>query len=400
VPPRHVTLVLCTPTGDLLGALPPFEVPVPWWQQVDDVVSGAQREFGLDVRILRLLTCTGRHFPGGGPVSYLAEVNTRPELALRRWPGEPLSAQPLRLPYATPGGHALDLAWAQAALEDHGRVATGPPQQIRCWNLSSIWRLTTDAGHAWLKVVPPFFAHEGAVLPLLNPAVVPEVIAAEPGRVLLADVLGPDQYEAGRPELLAFVQLLVRLQAGWIDRTSTLLESGVPDLRPPALLPRIEAAVDRNLCELTDDERRQLGALVATLPRRFADIAACGLPNTLVHGDFHPGNVRGTAGKFAILDWGDCAVGNPMIDQLAFGQRLNPADRGAAEELWAQEWQSIVPGCDAGRAAALLRPVTALYQCVVYQHFLDNIEPDERPYHSGDQVDSLRQAARLVVDPE
>ena len=40
-------------------------------------------------------------------------------------------------------------------------------------------------------------------------------------------------------------------------------------------------------------ERRSLEALLAELPARVAAIADCGVPDTLVHGDFHSGNVAG-----------------------------------------------------------------------------------------------------------
>ena len=144
--------------------------------------------------------------------------------------------------------------------------------------------------------------------------------------------------------------------------------------------------------QLSDDERRLLDDLVGGLDGRWAAIAECGLPDTLVHGDFHPGNVRGTPGSLVILDWGDSAVGQPMIDQLAFVRRLDRTDRLAVEREWAREWQRLVPGSDANRAAELLRPVAALNAAVVYQHFLDNIEPAERSYHAGDPLGALRDA--------
>jgi hypothetical protein len=397
MPDRQVTLVLCTPAGELLGALPAFDVPTQWWRQVDDVVAGARTAHGVDVRVLRLLTCETPQYPGGGPVSYLAEVDIAPDVALQPWRGrDPLADEPLRLPYARPGGHRADLTWAKGVLEGRGIAIIAAPQQIRTWNLSSIWRLPTSNGPVWLKVVPPFFAHEGIVLPLLDPAVVPPVLGAEPGRVLLGEVPGDDQYEATGASLLEMVRMLVRLQVDWIGRTAELLALGAPDLRPAALIPRIRAAVERHRHELNCAEQGRIDSLVAGLPGRFAEIEACGVPDTLVHGDFHPGNVRGEPGRFTILDWGDCAVGHPMIDQLAFGQRLDCADRDAAERLWAKQWRAARPGCDADRAAALLRPVTAFYGAVIYQHFLDNIEPDEHPYHAGDPLAALKHAADLA----
>ena len=397
MPDRDVTLVLCTASGELLGALPEFVVPSPWWQHVDDVVSGARALFGVDVRVLRLLTCHGPYYPGGGRVAYLAEVDGPPVTPLTPWPGpDPLADQPLRLSYARPGGHQADLAWATGVLGARCVTIVVPPQQIRTWNLSSVWRLTTSAGDAWLKVVPPFFAHEGVVMSLLDPTVVPPVLGAAAPRVLLAEVPGEDQYDATRESLLEMVRMLVRLQAGWVNRTAELLGSGIPDLRGPALIPRIEATVVRHRDELNPAERRRIDTLVSHLPERFAALAACGLPDTLVHGDFHPGNIRGAPGRLTILDWGDSGLGHPLLDQLAFGQRLDESDRAAVEHEWAQQWRTVIPGCDADRAAALLRPVAALYGGAVYDRFLDNIEPDEHRYHAGDSLASLRHAADLA----
>ncbi|HEY5882781.1 MAG TPA: phosphotransferase [Nakamurella sp.] len=389
---RTVTLAVCR-GGTMLGVLPSFPVPEPWWRQVEDVVDGARVRFGCDVTVLRLLAGPSWGVPGGGAVTYLAEVDDRPPVPLAPWTGpDPLTEQPLRLPFARPGGPAADLGWARGALAAQGISLTGPPRQVRTWNLSSIWRLPTAAGDVWLKVVPPFFDHEPRVLIALAGAAVPDLLAAGDGRSLLADVPGTDQYDA-RESLPEMVRLLVDLQTRWIGRTDQLLELGVPDLRAAALLPRIRRVLDQRRGELSPGERAFLDALVAGLPARFAEIATCGLPDTLVHGDFHPGNVRGTPGRFAILDWGDSGVGNPMLDQLAFGAPLNPPDRVACEQLWARLWGAAVPGCDADRAADLLRPVGALHGAVTYQRFLEHIEPDEHPYHAGDPVAMLRLAA-------
>ena len=57
---------------------------------------------------------------------------------------------------------------------------------------------------------------------------------------------------------------------------------------------------------------------MAGLPDRVAAVAACGVPDTLVHGDFHPGNVAGRPDDYVILDWGDSFVGHPLLDELPF----------------------------------------------------------------------------------
>ena len=52
---RTVTLVLLDAGGTLLGALPAYEVPLPYWQEVADVVAGARHRYGIHVDVLRLL---------------------------------------------------------------------------------------------------------------------------------------------------------------------------------------------------------------------------------------------------------------------------------------------------------------------------------------------------------
>ncbi len=396
--PRQVTLVLCAPGGSLLGCLPPFEVALPWWQEVAPVVEGARRHHGVDVTVLRLLEADPERPGAGGAVTYLAELaegarGPRTE----RWEGaDPVTEEPLRQSWARPGGPAADLAWADAALEARGTPRSGPARQVRTWNLSSLWRLPHDGGAAWLKVVPAFFAHEGAALALLQRSPVPPLIAHQGPRVLLDEVPGEDQYTATGDRLVQMVQLLVDLQAAWVDRTGELRSIGAPDWRGPALHAALTNLVERARSHVSPEVQARLRSLVAALPERLAAVADCGLPDTLVHGDFHRGNLRaGTAG-LVLMDWGDCGIGHPMLDQAAFCTGLPEEDATLVRHAWSQAWQRHHPGCDPDRAAALLAPVAALRQALIYQVFLDGIEPSERIYHQADPGRWLHQAAALA----
>ena len=220
----------------------------------------------------------------------------------------------------SPGGPAADLAWADEQLTAAGRPRTGPAEQIKTWNLSSIWRLPTADGPVWLKVVPPFFAHEGAMLRRLHTDAVPPLVAAEGPRVLLDDVPGEDHWGAELPVLERVVSMLVGLQVEWVDRVPELVEVGAPDWRAEAFVPAAERLLSVAGGDLGADEARRLHAVVDGLPQRFATVAGCGVPDTFVHGDFHPGNTRGSDapdGRSVLLDWGDCGIGNPLLDQAA-----------------------------------------------------------------------------------
>lgn len=396
LPARLVTLVLCRRDGSVLGALAPFEVALPWWQEVGPVVEGARSHHGSDVTVLRLLAAEANEFCAGGPVAYLAEVDAEEVPPTQPWPGDPMAEEALRASWARPGGPAADLAWADDALTASGTARAGPARQMRTWNLSSLWRLPTADGAAWLKVVPPFFAHEGAVLSRLDSRIVPELVATDGPRVLLRESPGEDQYEANGSTLLRMVGMLVRLQAQWVGRVDELLALGLPDWRSEALVGRFTDLVARCADGLDSAVVTELDALVADLPARNARIASCGLPDTLVHGDFHRGNLRGSGDELVLLDWGDSGVGHPMLDQAAFLERLDDADRGPVRAEWARLWGEAVPGCDPDGAVALLEPLIALRQALMYQVFLDGIEPDERIYHARDPAIWLERAAHLA----
>lgn len=394
--PRVATLVLCTATGEVLGQLPPFQVEVPWWQDAESVVRLVRETYGIDVTILRLLDAA-LPMPPGGEVTYLAEVVEAQarDLPVAPWNGV-LDQHPLRLPYAEPGGPARDLAWAASAMKERGIQATGAAQQIRTWNLSSLWRIPVEGGNVWLKCVPPFFAHEGEILARLQEAPVPRVIAHGSGRSLMQQIPGRDLYQAPPRTLLALVSMLVGLQAAWSDREEELLAIGLPDWRAAALTESVESVVRRAGSELLDRDRRTLGDLIDGLPQRFAALDECGIPNSLVHGDFAPGNARGRGTRVVLLDWGDCGVGHPLLDQTAFTDRIHSALVPQVNSHWAALWRHAAPGSDPQRAADIIAPVAAARQAVIYRNFLDHIEPPEHPYHRNDPALWLTRAAYLV----
>jgi hypothetical protein len=395
-PPRVATLVLCTPAGEVLGQLPPFQASLPWWQEASDLVARVREEHDVDVTILRLLGAS-QPAPPGGRVTYLAEVDGARAggLPLSAWPGV-LEPHPLRLPYAEPGGPSRDLAWADARLEDHGLVRTGRAQQVRTWNLSSLWRIPIHGGLVWLKCVPPFFAHEGAVLDRLRDGPVPRLLAHQPGRVLMLDIPGEDLYGAQVPTLLTLVSMLVSLQTEWCGREDELLALGMPDWRGDPLTEAIESVVRRTWPALGSEDRRALTGLLERLPRRFASLSECGIPDSLVHGDFAPGNARGREDAIVLLDWGDCGVGHPLLDMSAFVDRIPSEFVAQIKSHWTAAWRQAIAGSDPTRAAEILEPIAAARQAIIYQSLLDGIEPSEQPYHRADPAVWLHRAAELT----
>jgi hypothetical protein len=363
---RTVTLVLVDPTGELLGALPPFEVSLPWWQEVG--------EFGREDRpVLRLLHAD-RAAPPGGQVTYLAEVAEAPH-GLRPAAVD-LVASDRRAAYAEVGGPAASLAWARETL---GVPVTA--HQQRTWNLSAIWRLDGPQGPiAWLKQVPPFFAHEPDAIRLVGDIAPPLIAAGDEGRMLLAHIEGEDRYGAGADLCAEIVAAFHPVQVALAGRVPAVIPDGRLDVLP-----------FRRVAEPYFDRIDGLAALIDGLPARFAEVAECGLPDTLVHGDLHPGNVRtDAAGRLTIMDWGDCTIGHPAFDILRLTSGLD--DPAPVLRQWAARWEQSRPGSRPMRAVELLRPVEELRSAVTYAGFLERIEPSEWPYHAADVPDRLAAA--------
>lgn len=386
VPPgdgRTVTLVLVDGDGELAGQLPPFDVDTPWWQDLEPILAAHP-----GVVVLRLLSVVPQ--PGcsmGGDVRYLAEVDWPPPGTVA-FDGDRsgLADHPLRMPWARPGGPAADLAWALDHVD-----ASGRPQQVRSWNLSSIWRIPTGGGDVWLKCVPPFFAHEAAVLRAFGDApTTPTLLADDGHRMLLAAMPGRDGYDADPAQRRRSVDELVALQLG-LQSTPARLEAIVPDWRGAALRSRAAEVIRRRAAE-----RPGLEALLAGWDDRLDAVDGCGLPDTLFHGDFHGGNTRVDADRPVIFDWGDSGLGHPLLDLAGPDGDGDPA----LVAHWLRAWAAAAPGSDPDRAWALLRPVAALRGAIVFQRFLDNIEPSERVYHQHDVEPFLDRAARLLEEPE
>jgi Ser/Thr protein kinase RdoA (MazF antagonist) len=208
----------------------------------------------------------------------------------------------------------------------------------------------------------------------------------------LDEVVGEDLYVAGLTTHMAMVELLVEIQGAWMYRTEELSAIGLPHFTSE-LQRELEHLLELRVDELLPADIALLENFVYELPTRLRKIEECGPGNTLVHGDFHPGNLRGDGTTLTLIDWGDSGIGNPLLDQSAFLERVSERDIPEVRQHWANRWRQTVPGCDPERAAELIRPIASAHRAVQYQMFLDNIEPSERVYHCSDPADWLHQTA-------
>jgi len=380
-----------------LGVIGPFPVSVPWWADVEPVVAHLREVLGVPVLVLRLLTVEGGEGARDGHVTYHVAALDRPApglLAERPVDHVVLNGpEELRAPWARLEGLNEMLAWASDTLAAAGRRVTGAAEQQRTWNLSALFRLPTGQGPVWLKATPRFTADEASVIAAFaraDPALVPPVIGAGPRRVLLEHLPGEDCWDASPQIVTGAVQRLAAAQAALADWAAGH-PPGLPDRRTPVIAGQIAALLDGAAGgELSAAEVTAARGLLS----RFPLLDECGLPDTIVHGDFHPGNWRSDGGPPVVVDWADAHLGNPVLDGLRARDFLPAAKRPAAARAWIEAWASRIPGCEPARALSIAEPLAHLSYAVRYQEFLDGIEPSERIYHLGDPAAAIRAALR------
>ncbi|MFF3514892.1 aminoglycoside phosphotransferase family protein [Streptomyces sp. NPDC002573] len=384
---------------DVLGVVGPFPVEVPWWQEVEPVISRLEGMLGVQVLVLRLLTVDGGEGGRDGHATYHVEASRRPAPGLlesRTLDEGPLTRDDaLRAPWARAEGLRELIDWAGRTLEAAGRPVTGRVEQRRTWNLAGLFRLPTASGPVWLKATPHFAADEAATVRAfarVDPGLVPILLGGGERRILMEHIPGEDCYGASSGTVAAVMERFVAAQASLASNRP----AGLRDWSTAVLPDRVEALLDGPVAaELTSQEL----ARVRELAGGWRQLAECGLPDTVVHGDFHPGNWRSDGCRPVVLDFADAHWGNPVVDGLRAHDFLPEPARTTAARAWAEAWKAHAPGSDPVRALRLAEPLAQLMYAVRYQEFLDGIETSERLYHEGDPVSALRSAARRATHP-
>ncbi|WP_234314219.1 MULTISPECIES: phosphotransferase family protein [unclassified Streptomyces] len=423
-PSGRTVSVHVTHGGEYFGLLGPYAVDGGWWSSAPPVVERVSQELGVPVVVLRLAYAPNDGSSGhGGHVVYHVEAWERPAGTTPcQVPADVttlLGPADRRAGWATTGGLREALGWAEEQLAQAGRQAVGRPEQIRTWNLSGLFRYrTAQGGRAWLKVINPAFnAREGQVIALLgsvDPTLVPTVLGSDPehGRLLLDHVAGEDLWAPSAEDVAAVVPRFVAAQAA-LAADGRATAAGLRDRTLPTLVVHVSALLDRLEDEramepgadgpqeqleerLTAAELASARVLAGRLPALVEKLTACGLPDTVVHGDFHPGNWRSDGTRAVIVDYADSAFGHPALDGLRPRQFVTEERWTQIAEVWARAWREHVPGSAPERALELVEPLFHLAYAVRYQEFLDHIETSERPYHETDPVSEIRRALTWV----
>ncbi|MEU4604177.1 aminoglycoside phosphotransferase family protein [Kribbella sp. NPDC023972] len=390
--------VLLLPSG-----LPQVEVTERFWFPDAETVARALREqLEIDAYVL---TCLDDR---PGATTYLmVSVGAAP--AGTRWvrdhddPAVAAAREHLALPadspvtpsWTMPGWYAEALPWIDEQLDAAGAARTGPTTQVRSWALSNVLRCPTAQGDVYFKAVahsstirparvdalPLLFAHEPLLLKMLSeerPGTVPAPLVIDEKRawMLLPD-LGASL--ADQPDVSVWIDAVrrhARLQRSFADQTDRLLEFSCVDRRLVVLDAELDRLLGPNPAtdQLDPGERALLPQRAEELRAAISELAAIGVPETLLHGDLHPRNLAVRDGRVLAFDWTDAAVSHPFLDLVTFFEERSPLSTDPrVKDAYLAEWEEYASPADLRRALELAGELGALHQTMTSLHLPDHV---------------------------
>ncbi|NUT44544.1 MAG: aminoglycoside phosphotransferase family protein [Thermoactinospora sp.] len=300
--------------------------------------------------------------------------------------------EPGDAPWAGPGWIHRTTRWLAGSLPPGATVA-GPAEQVRIWELSCVLRVPTTGGDVYVKSAAdsPLFVDEGAVVTVLHrhfPGRVPAPLAHDPGARLLA--MRPFPPEIGHqapPEVQAEVLgAYGRFQAATPELTAELTAAGCGERTLPWLADQLStwaATLDHTVVPpgadpaswLDEEEARAIRSAVPDLLSAVERLAAYGLPDCAVHGDFHLANVARADGGFVFFDWTDAGVGHPFLDLVTLYWQPNPA----ALDAYLAAWTAYASPERLREAWELAEPLVAVNQAISYAAIVSVLPPGGDP---------------------
>jgi len=290
------------------------------------------------------------------------------------------AADPNLGPFARPGWLRDLFGWIQDQLDPLNLRLTGPFRQLTASPTFSLIRFETNGPAVWFKAVGGTNVREYGIITALAPLFpffLPRIIATRPEwsawLTIEADGTSPDA-DSDFAVWNAVSTKLAALQVASLQQTDRLLSVGCRDLSVNALL----NCVDEFFATMQELMRRQtktpppiltsgeLLALADRVKQVLSGLAASGIPATLNHLDFNPGNVLVYDRHCIFIDWAEAAIGHPFLTfeyLLEYFTRLCPerlVQRADLISTYLEKWDPYVSLSAASRCLSLT-PLAAIF---------------------------------------
>lgn len=287
-------------------------------------------------------------------------------------------------PFATPGWLRDLCLWIQQQIGPLNLRLTGQFRQLNASPAFNLIRFETNGPALWFKAVGQPNIHEFGIVSTLTtlfPSFLPRIVASRPewSAWLMTEAEGtsPDA-DSDFADWKTVSATLAELQTTSLHETPRLLAAGCRDISAAALL----SCVNDFFATMNELMKHQIkthpsvltSQELLTLSGRLKDVlsalAASGIPDTLNHLDFNPGNILVSDGHCVFIDWAEAAIGHPFLTfqyLLEHFSRLcqdNCSQQAELTSSYAQHWERYASPLAVSRSLSLV-PLAAVFAYAV-----------------------------------
>jgi len=316
----------------------------------------------------------------------------------------------LRPPWARAGWFDSASQWINEQLLDLNYQQLATVECIKSWGISCILRVSINNRNLYLKEAStlPLFCNEPVVtkeLKKLFPEHIPTVLSINSERhwMLLADFGEPIGRNSPVKIKKDVYRLLAQIQIKSVEHIDNLLNVGCLDRRLEKLATQIDCLFNDKiiLSVLKEAEIKQLTKIAPHLKNLCSQLAEYKIPQTLVHGDLHLGNVALDNDNYLLFDWTDSCIAHPFFDmfQFYFRRYYNPLSPiKAIRDEYLNQWTVYESKSRVLEAWKLAKPLCALHHAVTYQYISNCLETREKVLFSNALGDFLRELLKCKIE--
>jgi hypothetical protein len=294
--------------------------------------------------------------------------------------------------WARPGWQRAATEWMTAELSRAGWTPTGPTELVRTWALSYVMRIQASNGDSaekeWFyfktSLDLPLFVNEAVVtkgLAALYPGYVPRPFAIDAAKnwMVLEDFGPMIGHGAPLDDRLRILEQYGAMQVKSAEQVEALVALGCCDRRLNWMVEEIKALFNNQETgqAITAEEAAQLRSMIAPLQRMCRKLSDYAVPDALIHGDLHGGNVAGTrgeGGQLIYFDWTDSAVSHPFFDMLLIYIAKDTAEQEKMRDVYLAHWLDFEPMERLLEVWRLAEALAAVYHAISYRYILEGLE--------------------------
>ncbi len=304
-----------------------------------------------------------------------------------------------------PTWQAEAISWVDEQLDRLGRRRVGAVEQphVRPW--STVMAVPTSAGNVWFKAAGPGTAYEARLLEALaswgTPMLLrPLAIEVDRGWLLLPDggtrLRDGLRGRAGVEEWKRLLPAYASLQRDLGQRATTLVDLGVPDLRPASLPSLFARLIEGPATGLDDADRHRLRGLVPEYREWCGALELSGIEASLQHDDLHDGNVffgpaaDDSTGNARIFDWGDAVVAHPFGTLLATLRSIASRDAAvgrtellALRDAYLEPWTAEQPRIALNQTVGIALRAGAVGRAFAWERALSGVPLEAHGDYAG-----------------